>query len=135
MEVRMRLQISGTRNGVKWPRAGATLTCSNEEGRHLIRAGLADKVAEPVKAAPAPPKPAPAPPKASEPVAAPAHKPAEAHAETRPAPEVAEKRDPEPKPEPPKAEPAKPEPPKPDPLEEVAPRRGPGRPPGSKNKQ
>ncbi len=65
MKVRMRYQISGTRNGEKWPLPKGVLTCDDAEGKALIAAGHADTVsgsdaAPPVAAAtPKPSHPAP----------------------------------------------------------------------------
>lgn len=41
MKVQMLWSLSGTRNGKDWPGAGDTLTVPDDEGKHLIAAGLA----------------------------------------------------------------------------------------------
>lgn len=41
-KVRMRQQISGTRNGSHWPVAGKTVEVSDDEAEVLIRLGLAE---------------------------------------------------------------------------------------------
>jgi hypothetical protein len=106
MKVRMRYQISGTRNGEKWPAANEVLTCGDAEGEQLIAGGHADPVsgsdAKPPVAAVTPK--APAAPQAAQ------KAPAAASAPTRKAAEA----------------------PAPSQLDVVAPRRG--RPPGSTNK-
>ena len=73
MKVRMRYQISGTRNGDKWPPPNGVLTCDDAEGTQLIAAGHADTVSgsdakSPVAAVT--PKPAAAAPAAAKPPAA-----------------------------------------------------------------
>lgn len=47
MKVRMKLHLTGTRNGLRWPEAGETKTLPEGEALDLIRAGLAEAVAEP----------------------------------------------------------------------------------------
>lgn len=44
MRVRMKLSISGTRNGTDWPLAGQTMVVSAEEAVDLLNAGLAEPV-------------------------------------------------------------------------------------------
>jgi hypothetical protein len=77
MLVRMRIQISGTRNDERWPPAGALLDVPAAEAADLIRAELAypapelvPAVPEPVPAVPEPvpavPEPVPAVPEAAE---------------------------------------------------------------------
>lgn len=46
MKVRMKLHLTGTRNGVRWPEAGETKSLPEGEALDLIRAGLAEVVAE-----------------------------------------------------------------------------------------
>lgn len=46
MKIRMKSQVSGTRNGVKWPSAGEKIEVSDEEGAALCRGGLAEPVTE-----------------------------------------------------------------------------------------
>lgn len=68
MRVRMRATLSGTRDGVDWPKRGGTVDLPADEAAHLIAAGLAepDGGAEPAEehatapdtAAKAVPKPA-----------------------------------------------------------------------------
>lgn len=43
MRVRMRADISGTRNGERWPRRGELVDVPDAEGEHLVSAGLAVK--------------------------------------------------------------------------------------------
>ena len=40
--VRMRVQITGTRDGADWPPPGAVLEVSEEEAQHLLQMGVAD---------------------------------------------------------------------------------------------
>jgi hypothetical protein len=44
--VRMRGQVSGTRNGQPWPQVGDTVELSDDEAQTLIRGGLAVHVHE-----------------------------------------------------------------------------------------
>lgn len=44
----MKVQITGTRNGLRWPVAGAEKELPEGEALDLIAAGLAEVVAEPV---------------------------------------------------------------------------------------
>lgn len=53
MEVRMKVQISGTRNGQEWPARGATIDLPDEEAAHLIAQGSADVAGENEEAEPA----------------------------------------------------------------------------------
>lgn len=46
MQVRMRVQISGTRDGVDWPAPGESIKVGDGEGRDLCAAGLAEPIAE-----------------------------------------------------------------------------------------
>lgn len=46
MRVRMKAEISGTRDGGDWPRPGEILDVSDDEGAHLCAAGLAAPVAD-----------------------------------------------------------------------------------------
>lgn len=48
MKIRMKTQLTGSRNGVRWPVAGETKELPEGEALELIAAGLA----EPVKAEP-----------------------------------------------------------------------------------
>lgn len=41
MRVRMKIAISGSRNGADWPPAGGEIDLPNEEAAHLITQGLA----------------------------------------------------------------------------------------------
>lgn len=43
MKVRMKVQISGTRNGQEWPARGGTIDLPDEEAAHLIAQGAADE--------------------------------------------------------------------------------------------
>lgn len=47
MKIRMKVGVSGTRNGQDWPPIGGTLLVSDEEGRQLCSGGLAEPVYEP----------------------------------------------------------------------------------------
>ena len=47
MLVRMRIQISGTRNGVDWPAPGDTIDVTETEAMDLVGAELADIVEAP----------------------------------------------------------------------------------------
>lgn len=51
MKIRMKVAVSGTRNGVPWPACGEVAEVSDVEGADLCAAGLADPVAEPPAAA------------------------------------------------------------------------------------
>lgn len=44
MLVRMKVSISGSRNGVKWPARGEVIEVTNEEGSAYCSAGLAEPV-------------------------------------------------------------------------------------------
>lgn len=44
MKVRMRVSVSGTRQGVDWPPAGSVIEVGDEEGMSLCAGGLADPV-------------------------------------------------------------------------------------------
>mgnify|MGYP006058158817 FL=1 len=46
MKVRMKTQLTGTRNGVRWPAPGGEVTLPDNEGADLCAAGLAEPVAE-----------------------------------------------------------------------------------------
>ncbi len=53
MKVRMRVYISGTRDGRDWPRVGEVLTTTDREGAELCAQGYAEPVvAEPEQAVP-----------------------------------------------------------------------------------
>ena len=45
MKVRMKVAISGLRNGKRWPPVGGTLEVGKTEGEKLVRNGYAEKVA------------------------------------------------------------------------------------------
>lgn len=49
MKVRMRAQVSGTRDGERWPAVGGELVVPDAEGADLCSQGLAEPVAEPEK--------------------------------------------------------------------------------------
>ncbi len=49
MKVRMKVGISGTRNGQDWPPPGGELEVDDEEGAQLCAGGLAEPIAEPQK--------------------------------------------------------------------------------------
>lgn len=61
MKVRMKVTISGTRDGLDWPAAGGELVVPDAEGADLCAAGYADPVAEVAQ-----PEKRPAPRKAAE---------------------------------------------------------------------
>jgi len=46
VKVRMKIQLTGTRNGVRWPAPGGEVTLPDNEGADLCAAGLAEPVAE-----------------------------------------------------------------------------------------
>ena len=39
--IKLKVNISGTRDGVEWPRAGKTVDLPEAEAEHLVAAGLA----------------------------------------------------------------------------------------------
>lgn len=47
MKVRMKVQISGTRDGETWPQIDEELTVSDDEGASLCSQGFAEPVAAP----------------------------------------------------------------------------------------
>ncbi|MFD0902337.1 hypothetical protein [Actinomadura sediminis] len=55
MKVRMKVAVSGTRNGRPWPHPGEVVELSDAEGADLCASGVAEPVAErPVETATAP---------------------------------------------------------------------------------
>lgn len=50
MKVRMKEQILGTRDGVRWPAPGGEVNLPDREGAKLCAAGSAEPVAEVAKA-------------------------------------------------------------------------------------
>ncbi|MFF5891185.1 hypothetical protein ACFY72_20740 [Streptomyces globisporus] len=44
MRIRMKVGLSGTRNGVDWPPAGEVTDIPTGEAQHLVDAGIAEKV-------------------------------------------------------------------------------------------
>lgn len=46
MRVRMLVDVSGTRNGKRWPNRGSLLDVSAAEGSALVAAGIAERVSE-----------------------------------------------------------------------------------------
>lgn len=42
MKIRMKASLSGTRNGVDWPRAGETVELPDDEAAKLCAAGMAE---------------------------------------------------------------------------------------------
>jgi len=46
MKVRMKVEITGTRDGKEWPARGEELEVSDEEGRDLCASGVAEPVKE-----------------------------------------------------------------------------------------
>lgn len=59
MKVQIRGDISGTRNGVVWPKRGSVVDLPDDEAENLIIAGLAVEVAPDPEPAPEPVKPEP----------------------------------------------------------------------------
>jgi hypothetical protein len=49
MRVRMKVSLSGSRNGVSWPARGEEVVLPDGEAADLCRSGLAEPVAEPEK--------------------------------------------------------------------------------------
>jgi len=47
MKIRMKTQIVGARNGVRWPPSGSEIELPEREAAKLCAAGLAEPVAEP----------------------------------------------------------------------------------------
>ena len=56
MRVRMRVDVSGTRNGAPWPRRGGEIDLPDNEAAQLCAAGMAEPIAvsEPVETATVP---------------------------------------------------------------------------------
>jgi hypothetical protein len=50
VKVRMKVGISGSRNGRPWPDIGEEVTLPDQEGKEMCEAGLAEPVAEKPKA-------------------------------------------------------------------------------------
>lgn len=46
MKVRMKAEVSGSRNGRPWPRPGEEITVPDDEGKDLCAAGIAEPVAQ-----------------------------------------------------------------------------------------
>lgn len=46
MKVRMKVDVSGSRNGQPWPARGGVVDVPNDEGVHLCSVGMAEPVAE-----------------------------------------------------------------------------------------
>ena len=46
MKVKMRAQLTGTRDGVDWPAVGEEVDLSDEEAKDLIHAGIAEPIVE-----------------------------------------------------------------------------------------
>ncbi|MFD5573981.1 hypothetical protein [Streptomyces cadmiisoli] len=42
MRIRMKVSISGTRNGKSWPERGGTVELPDDEARQMVAAGLAE---------------------------------------------------------------------------------------------
>ncbi|MFE9886276.1 hypothetical protein [Streptomyces scopuliridis] len=88
MKVRMKITMSGTRNGEEWPPKGAAVDLPTGEAQHLVAAGIAEEVPDeaPEPQTPATPPETPerdeapevetaaAPPKGAEKAVAPAAK-------------------------------------------------------------
>lgn len=45
MKIRMRIDVSGTRNGREWPRRGSVIELPDDEARQYCEAGMAEPVA------------------------------------------------------------------------------------------
>ncbi|MFD4259961.1 hypothetical protein ACFWR9_20670 [Streptomyces sp. NPDC058534] len=43
MRVRMKATISGTRDGKPWPEHGGSVDLPDDEGKHMVAAGLAEE--------------------------------------------------------------------------------------------
>lgn len=56
MRVRMKIQLTGTRNAQRWPAPGGEVVLPDNEGADLCAAGLAEPVAERVQPETATPK-------------------------------------------------------------------------------
>lgn len=50
MKIRLLEQITGNRDGVRWPAPGATIDLPDNEAAKLCASGRAEPVAEPAKA-------------------------------------------------------------------------------------
>ncbi|MEV5261751.1 hypothetical protein AB0L02_27390 [Streptomyces anulatus] len=46
MRIRMKVQMSGTRNGSRWPKAGEIADIPTGEASHLVASGIAEKVSD-----------------------------------------------------------------------------------------
>lgn len=46
MKVKMRAEVSGSRNGRPWPRPGEEITVPDQEGMDLCAAGIAEPVSQ-----------------------------------------------------------------------------------------
>lgn len=46
MKIRMKITVTGTRNGVDWPNKGTILDLPDDEARHYVEAGMAEPVAD-----------------------------------------------------------------------------------------
>ncbi|MEU0369103.1 hypothetical protein ABZ070_02365 [Streptomyces sp. NPDC006283] len=44
MKIRMKVQMSGTRNGQRWPEIGKVTDLPTVEAAHLVASGIAEKV-------------------------------------------------------------------------------------------
>lgn len=54
MRVRMKVKISGTRDGAEWPDKGDTVDLPDDEAEQLIRYGAAEEAGDDVETATAP---------------------------------------------------------------------------------
>jgi hypothetical protein len=52
MQVRMKVTLSGTRDGEGWPPRGELVDLPDDEAQHMVRAGLAELPDEPEPAEP-----------------------------------------------------------------------------------
>lgn len=46
MKIRMKVDVSGSRDGMPWPRRGGVVDLEDDEAAQLCRAGMAEPVAE-----------------------------------------------------------------------------------------
>lgn len=49
MRVRMKVDVSGSRDGQDWPPRGGVIEVPEQEGAELCRSGMAEPVAEPLR--------------------------------------------------------------------------------------
>lgn len=51
MKIKLKVTLSGTRDGIEWPAAGCSVGLPDAEAAQMIAAGLASAVAPPVETA------------------------------------------------------------------------------------